>query len=226
MSGSTCTTRFNPRARTGRDVTANHSPSAIPVFQSTRPHGARQALRQAEIRLAAVSIHAPARGATHHLWCRRLPGPRFNPRARTGRDAETRFLVEYIDPFQSTRPHGARLDAMPPAARMCCCFNPRARTGRDPPSCKKSRRSSCFNPRARTGRDLVNTAAITPALMFQSTRPHGARRVAAVVASGMAPGVSIHAPARGATADNGMPAAVAMFQSTRPHGARPISISN
>ena len=123
--------------------------------------------------LRVVSIHAPARGATGAVQV-------------AGREAR----------FQSTRPHGARR-----AGRLL---------GQGPVG---------FNPRARTGRDLGEHAAalalevsihapargatvmrprFAPKRLFQSTRPHGARR-------GPHRGgrrrdlVSIHAPARGAT---------------------------
>ena len=61
---------------------------------------------------------------------------------------------------------------------------------------------------------------IQGSLLFQSTRPHGARpeRAGAALGGG---GVSIHAPARGATTARSMvPPAGRLFQSTRPHGAR------
>ena len=56
------------------------------LFQSTRPRGARQPDGRQRDRLARVSIHAPAWGATcrHRLsTCSRSC---FNPRARVGRD--------------------------------------------------------------------------------------------------------------------------------------------
>ena len=57
------------------------------------------------------------------------------------------------------------------------------------------------------------------ALLFQSTRPRGARRVLTSILSSFA-SVSIHAPARGATS-TGKPLKRNMsFQSTRPRGAR------
>ncbi len=59
-----------------------------------------------------------------------------------------------------------------------------------------SSREACFNPRAREGRDEVREVA------FRSWR------------------VSIHAPARGATATNLCPISFQTFQSTRPRGAR------
>ena len=172
---STTTTSgcFNPRARTGRD-TADPAPSSpYQEFQSTRPHGARppgmvqgatagvfQSTRPHGARLAClthvtshglVSIHAPARGAT-----RGVPSSRVS------------------EWFQSTRPHGARHRSL-------------RRTW--------MRRSS-FNPRARTGRDISTRKGLGGAL------------------------VSIHAPARGATALVIVGIALVMFQSTRPHGAR------
>ena len=76
---------FNPRAREGRDVIAG----------------------KARI-TSAVSIHAPARGATRRTVRRIMPILCFNPRAREGRDLRffLRLLIELL--FQSTRPRGAR----------------------------------------------------------------------------------------------------------------------
>ena len=59
--------------------------------------------------------------------------------------------------------------------------------------------------------------------MFQSTRPHGARRgLAAVLAKTNI--VSIHAPARGATRGICCKPQSSGFQSTRPHGARRVDM--
>jgi len=56
----------------------------------------------------------------------------------------------------------------------------------------------CFNPRARAGRD-TNTAHTSPiSILFQSTRPRGAR-LEGVLIKHVFGLVSIHAPARGAT---------------------------
>ena len=55
--------------------------------------------------------------------------------------------------------------------------------------------------------------------MFQSTRPHGARRAGSRVGH-HTPDVSIHAPARGATWTKNHRWTSTPFQSTRPHGAR------
>ena len=101
------------------------------------------------------------------------------------------------------------------------CFNPRPRTGSDTKwGCRLHRRAVsiqrprtgsdevhdaidverlCFNPRPRTGSDarMFSTTGGQP--MFQSTPPHGERLVISSVTP-LVIDVSIHAPARGATA--------------------------
>ena len=163
------------------------------LFQSTRPQGARRAFGPTkytqrcfnprarkgrdfhgfiDIVDFAVSIHAPARGATA------VGSPCCAARL-----------------FQSTRPQGAR----PHFLRVRCClerFNPRARKGRDNASYTSRFNICCFNPRARKGRDLAPMRFMVVG-MFQSTRPQGARPLDALL--GLQAAVSIHAPARGAT---------------------------
>ena len=79
-----------------------------PKFQSTRPRGARLAALELALIQAAVSIHAPAWGATGGACCVFQNFSCFNPRARVGRDST-------------------------PSPHMGACggFNPRARVGRD-----------------------------------------------------------------------------------------------
>ena len=55
---------FNPRARMGRDECYEYSQVGVPMFQSTRPHGARPPIIVAPVIVEPVSIHAPAWGAT------------------------------------------------------------------------------------------------------------------------------------------------------------------
>ena len=55
---------FNPRARAGRDHTCPCVSFHPLLFQSTRPCGARQCKASNYYTQAAVSIHAPVRGAT------------------------------------------------------------------------------------------------------------------------------------------------------------------
>ena len=68
--------RFNPRARAGRD-------------DDNRRRGY----------LDRVSIHAPARGATRCDSIPANPGIGFNPRARAGRDTRTQGVPVWIYRF-------------------------------------------------------------------------------------------------------------------------------
>ena len=143
-------------------------------FQSTLPHGERPAIISGPPAAPAVSIHAPARGATRNDSAAPDHGCRFNPRSRTGSDVGQRLglqgrRVSIHAPargatrptasrsgriaFQSTLPHGER-----PASRPSL-----------PPG-------TSFNPRSRTGSDAAESVAASAAAMFQSTLPHGERR--------------------------------------------------
>jgi len=99
--------------------------------------------------------------------------------------------------FQSTRPCGARRDS--PGAEAWCIgvsihapvrgatssrrlwrwiysgFNPRARAGRDVTPVGSVINALSFNPRARAGRDKYFDNMFVHDIMFQSTRPCGAR---------------------------------------------------
>ena len=99
-------------------------------FQFTRPHGARLRVPLANRRTNAVSIHAPAWGATRQLRGGWLVAC-FNSRARMGRDAT-----------KGTKKN--------PTVR----FNSRARMGRDVPRQMGRSQVRRFNSRARMGRDF------------------------------------------------------------------------
>ena len=189
--------RFNPRARVGRDVVRRGPDRRRRKFQSTRPRGARRHPLEPRCRVRTrfnprarvgrdpcdsdfpgkreVSIHAPAWGATRPAPRHSSRGFRFNPRARVGRDAHY---------------------ALP--ARLVARFNPRARVGRDAreprrwrgaagvsihapawgaTNARAHRRAAHggFNPRARVGRDAKVGAGAFSKSWFQSTRPRGAR---------------------------------------------------
>jgi len=164
---------------------------------------------------------------------------RFNPRARVGRDGRLR---------RSPPPHGVSIHAPAWGATIWRCrpllrpsrFNPRARVGRDRPGGDRLCWATRFNPRARVGRDSASTHTSPPRTSFQSTRPRGARLIffdRAGYTWGFNPrarvgrdpavggcrgpvGVSIHAPAWGATLHRLKEALRLTFQSTRPRGAR------
>ncbi len=98
-------------------------------------------------------------------------------------------------------------------------FNPRARTGRDvgPEHGDLARGVSIHAPaRGATG---SRPREVTAQQVFQSTRPHGARR-RNTCAPRMTPCFNPRARTGRDDWANGEPAYVGEFQSTRPHGAR------
>ena len=166
---------FNPRARTGRDIRIQR------YSRSPRSFNPRARTGRDSSNLFAWSKFRS-----------------FNPRARTGRDApHPRQPHTSSVRFQSTRPHGARLQIFHGQSRNGRGFNPRARTGRDP------------KPRP---------PPPTPKVSIHAP----ARGATQFVMQGFdVVGVSIHAPARGATrATSPSAPTFFVFQSTRPHGAR------
>ena len=101
-----------------------------------------------------VSIHAPARGATHLGLLLVMPGFRFNPRAREGRDVGLPDPCMPPAEFQSTRPRGARpAPARWPCHRARVSIHAPARGATYPPN-SPPECLGCFNPRAREGRDV------------------------------------------------------------------------
>ena len=168
----------------------------------------------------------------------RLSHSCFNPRARKGRDIGTRGhfqhghvsihapargatpldrLTRQTMPFQSTRPQGARrLGALDGA------LGDEFQSTR--PQGARLRQSSamifvvCFNPRARKGRDQGGRRGREA----HGVSIHAPARGATGHGRGHGPVqvVSIHAPARGATCPRKLADALHEFQSTRPQGAR------
>ena len=92
----------------GRDDRFIGEDGASFTFQSTRPHGARPDTLALAPCGRPVPIHAPAWGATNPRAPLAHSGPRFNPRARMGRDQWAQVFIYIYLMFQSTRPHGAR----------------------------------------------------------------------------------------------------------------------
>ena len=126
-----CITFQSTRPRGARlaDIRGRHTMTG--AFQSTRPRGARQHALIGIMFNLSVSIHAPARGATPRSRPFDKTCPRFNPRAREGRDRSVERIISGdesvsihapargatqstigirppLSVFQSTRPRGAR----------------------------------------------------------------------------------------------------------------------
>ena len=172
------------------------------MFQSTRPHGARQQ-RKAAMPRQRVSIHAPARGATLL-------------------DIELRSDCICVSIHAPAR--GATASQTAISVMMSVSIHAPAR-GATWPQSRESRRSSRFNPRARMGRDcLPMTSHGKMDAEFQSTRPHGARQV---VLHDISRSWDLRFNPR-ARMGRDVSLRIALirsstFQSTRPHGARPIA---
>jgi hypothetical protein len=126
----TTRTSFNPRPREGGDV--KNQDSSInnpyrPVFQSTPPRRGRPR-KAAGPMSGAVSIHAPAKGATGCAQGGVLLGS-FNPRPREGGDAHMLFLRRQAGVSIHAPAKGAT--PLHPQQGPDRCFNPRPREGGD-----------------------------------------------------------------------------------------------
>ena len=124
--------------------------------------------------LCAVSIHAPARGATRQAAHHPKGRQGFNPRAREGRDSGGKSSGAGVVVSIHAPARGAT-QKWSWRGRWMKCFNPRAREGRDDVVCFESFAGSGFNPRAREGRDVITPYTTIWNYLFQSTRPRGAR---------------------------------------------------
>ena len=102
------TTGFNPRARVGRDTLELMHAQVEAEFQSTRPRGARRWLLSSSSKPMCFNPRARV-GRDLLIEARCLSSDSFNPRARVGRDFIFKGILCGFDPFQSTRPRGARL---------------------------------------------------------------------------------------------------------------------
>ena len=80
------------------------------LFQSTLPHGERQAGGPNHTPTGEISIHAPAWGATSRRTIVNKTKHNFNPRSRMGSDCYPRYGHCTMSSFQSTLPHGERPD--------------------------------------------------------------------------------------------------------------------
>ncbi len=145
------------------------------MFQSTHPRGVRHGLDQSLFTCRFVSIHAPARGATLILLLRDREILFQSTHPRGVRLLQLIFDQHSTYPFQSTHPRGVRLNISLIIGKYTS-FNPRTREGCDKTAIESHSFFWCFNPRTREGCD------IRQAIERQKQQ-----------------GVSIHAPARGAT---------------------------
>ena len=189
----TISQRFDPRPRTGGDLRGGVYP--VP---------------------AAVSIHAPARGATIvrspltvDCWFRSTP-PHGGRRLPTIDPARS----DSFDPRPRTGGDGGRLQKDGRVLR----FDPRPRTGGDHQSTIPRCDQLCFDPRPRTGGDRQRGSLRPPARVSIHAPARGATSRDRLYDERVC--VSIHAPARGATRRIGTGGRTWRFRSTPPHGGR------
>ena len=98
---------FNPRPRAGGDF-FNYFFFVFCLSFNPRPRAGGDDIHTPIRGCSAVSIHAPARGATQRYYQARRSAPGFNPRPRAGGDSPAnRRLLAYCR-FQSTPPRGGR----------------------------------------------------------------------------------------------------------------------
>ncbi len=149
---------------------------------------------------------------------RHWPRSGFNPRPRAGGDDDYIGRLDLVSDVSIHAPARGATHRRHGLARLAMCFNPRPRAGGDRMRHASARlRTGCFNPRPRAGGDVHIELAGTANSCFNPRPRAGGDRVSAHRSCSRCT-VSIHAPARGATASVGtMPL---MFQSTPPRGGR------
>ena len=87
-------------------------PGVLPEFRSTPPRRGRRVLRAEHVVLPRVSIHAPAKGATHMTTTYSGPWASFDPRPREGGDCIYRrgfahIIVSIHAPAKGATPAGS-----------------------------------------------------------------------------------------------------------------------
>ena len=112
---SQCRPYFNPRTRMGCDFSSVQTLSNWLQFQSTHPHGVRRHKRRQSSCVPAISIHAPAWGATRMTIGWDL-ARRFQSTHPHGVRRQREIGGFWWRIFQSTHPHGVRPSRSAPPA--------------------------------------------------------------------------------------------------------------
>ena len=167
---------FNPRTRVGCDRGKNPVSGRGRDVSIHAPGGVRRPVAVVHAGRCAVSIHAPAWGATG-IGGATLPLQiSFNPRTRVGCDVTTAFSMHPVSMFQSTHPRGVRLQENHAFPHGMICFNPRTRVGCDRAAqCKSAPAPVSIHAPAWGATHALSHGAVLAA-PFQSTHPRGVRR--------------------------------------------------
>ena len=166
-----------------------------------------------------VSIHAPTRGATQ-IFAESAHGYGFQSTHPHGVRLTWQAILQEARKFQSTHPHGVRLRSSEIARQLTqVSIHAPTRGATNEAACSlrgsgvsihaptrgathaREQRfcpARSFNPRTHTGCDGSEMVVINDNGEFQSTHPHGVRRIQPLHQPCVSQ-VSIHAPTRGAT---------------------------
>ena len=169
--------------------------------------------------LKKISIRAPARGATQALLCKPCCHHiSIRAPARGATLSSRRHNPGCI--FQSALPRGER-PYTKTQLRGKCDFNPRSREGSDSTWILSWSCVLDFNPRSREGSDQP-LGQLFKCLGISIRAPARGATQATVYSSIFNP-ISIRAPARGATQHFHLVALSKKFQSALPRGERPVN---
>ena len=145
------------------------------IFQSTLPHGERLGVAGFGFDPGAISIHAPAWGATCTGARRGRPGTHFNPRSRMGSDDPSHRAVDPgFHHFNPRSRMGSDFDRDGGRGSIVISIHAPA-WGATTRHHSNGKDGSNFNPRSRMGSDRVILGSSALNLGFQSTLPHGER---------------------------------------------------
>ena len=153
-----CPGCFDPRSRAGSDPRPAARVTLGLAFRSALPRGERPEEANAFAALMAVSIRAPARGATKGWDTAMRHVRRFDPRSRAGSD--TQLLVDFVqaNTVSIRAPaRGATLRAVPTVRDGARFRSALPRGERREPVQRRRRRHIGFDPRSRAGSDWVGS---------------------------------------------------------------------
>ena len=164
------------------------------LFQSTHPHGVRL-FYTTMTRIRTCFNPRTHTGCDKYQRLCLTSLQRFNPRTHTGCD-EVKFCAEIEERmFQSTHPHGVRLNQINQSVGSRVSIHAPTRGATEALSVinatlpvsihaptrgatlsrPHSSRDNCFNPRTHTGCDRLILTKDIDLMQFQSTHPHGVR---------------------------------------------------
>ena len=189
---------FNPRSREGSDRIVSYFSAFSPRFQSTLPRRERQGCNFL-IRVSAIfqsTLPRRERLWISYGWLKSKSN--FNPRSREGSDQQAFADKLGVKRFQSTLPRRER-PKRSWSTNLTLIFQSTLPRRERPHICSLANYAGYFNPRSREGSDSIPAKIRLQSTKFQSTLPRRERH-ADHLQSTYEDLISIHAPAKGATA--------------------------